>query len=217
MNHTPAPLGDMERFVLRSAPGEKPRHSPYGYLVLADGTVLSMCERWWHGVLLTLLFPDFAREKGYEPPTGSDDLDEKGGAHHYQRFELDYARELPVIRVALGVLGPTNVDVGPNITPPQREALGRVLRDAVGLRARDEVCTQSCDMTLAKFWNSLEGQRLVGEVDVSSTLIDTGEIQPLVFASKKGPVPSIRHPSFGGSDADSQDVDPEDPDSGFGL
>jgi len=119
-----------------------PTDNPFGFIITEDGTTYALRSRFYHGVLLAVLFPDVAHAQGYEPPMQGD-----ANVYLYQRFELDNHRSLPVIRVAFGMMTPVNVSKGDQAaTPAQIAALSKVFR-ACGIGLNDQVATDLRDMT----------------------------------------------------------------------
>ena len=120
--------------------GKEAVFSPYGYVITSDGTIYSLVSKYFHGVVLAMIFPELAAKCGYGPPPEDPDV------YHYQRFELDNSRDLDAIRVAFGLLHPILVSRGKKAaTEAQVEGLRSVFK-AKGIALRDMVMTDSRDM-----------------------------------------------------------------------
>jgi len=134
-----------------------PPYTPYGYLIGEDGKIYGLTNRWFHGVVLAVLYPQLALEKGYAPPAGPhDEVD----VFKYQRFELDHSDEVPMIRVAIGSLT-ESISVSKGDAPAtdeQIDALQRVFR-VLGRKAGDTLTGEDDDMTVAEFIESLRQAR----------------------------------------------------------
>lgn len=132
----------------------EPLYSPHGYIVTEDGTCYSLLKRWYHGVALAILFPEVAKETGYEPP------DEEPNVFHYQHFELDQHDKLPVIRVCPSrMLGPCSVNKSRKAaTAAQVATLAKLLK-MHGLKARDNVSTDEGDRTVQKCLEMMRHER----------------------------------------------------------
>lgn len=129
--------------------GTDPVHSPYGYVIMEDGTIHTLIQQWVHGMVCAMLFPDLAKESGYRQP------DKESSVYHYQRFELDYHNQLPVIRIAFGMLTPVAVSKSKKAaTPAQIDAARRCLL-AAGRKMNDTVSAEFRDMTVANLLKEL--------------------------------------------------------------
>lgn len=132
---------------------DKATYSPYGYVVAEDGTLYSLTERWTHGIVLALLYPQQALAAGYEPPVREDgDLD----VFRYQGFDLDHGSTFRVIRIAASQLT-DSVSVSRGDLPPslsQVEAVAKAFA-AMGLRAKDTLTGETDDLTVAEFLEEL--------------------------------------------------------------
>lgn len=149
---TPARLITMEEVAHTTKPPEEPPCSPWGYVVTQDGTIYSLNVQWTHGVILAMLFPDLAKEKGYAPP------DRDYNVFKYQHFELDNQDEFPVVRIcASRIMGtcPTSMNKGRAACTPEQLAAVRQCFKALGLRARDKINTDFADMTVPKALEAL--------------------------------------------------------------
>lgn len=137
---------------------DKAPYSLYGYVITADGTIYGMHERWTHGIILALLYPDLAKANGFETPQRDEgDLD----VFRYQQFELDHGYDLPIIRVALSqLLGGTVVSTGSQApTNAQISALLAALAEQ-GLTARDTLTGSDDDPTVGELIEDLRQQRI---------------------------------------------------------
>jgi hypothetical protein len=83
----------------------QPIYSLHGYIVDTEGIVYSLLQRYCHGVVCAILFPELAASQGVpvplEPP---EDLD----VMMYQDFELKNHDELPVVRIGQRLSGLTS-------------------------------------------------------------------------------------------------------------
>lgn len=136
----------LDRLVTTST---EPEYSPYGYVIMEDGTIHALTCQWVHGMVCALLFPDLAKESGYRQP------DKQSSVYHYQRFELDYHRELPVIRIAFGMMTPVAVSKSKKAaTPAQIDAARRCLLVS-GRKLNDTVSAEFRDMTVSALLKEL--------------------------------------------------------------
>jgi hypothetical protein len=151
----PLTLADV---ALITKPGEKVQTSPWGYVIAADGTVYALTHQYYHGVVAAILLPEEAAKRGYAAPCHECDCaeeDENGGYYvnvfHYQAFELNNGRNLPLIRISMaGYTGGFNVSSpAKGATPEAVEALRRVAL-ACGRGPRSEIHTEFGDMTVTK-------------------------------------------------------------------
>jgi hypothetical protein len=132
-------------------------YSPYGYIIGADARIYALTERWFHGVVLAVLYPEVAEKAGYEQPVREDgDVD----VFKYQRFELDHGRQVPVLRVAYSLTtGSTSVSYGEQpATDAQLEALVAAFA-ALGLRGNDSLTGDEEDMTVNQMVDYLRQRR----------------------------------------------------------
>ena len=125
-------------------------YSPYGYVIMEDGTVYTLHKQWYHGIALAVLFPEKAKESGLESP------EEEPDVFKYQRFELDHHNDFPVIRVCpFRMTTPCSINKGNKpATKAQIESL-RAIFKILGLKARDMVNTDFCDCTVAQCYEML--------------------------------------------------------------
>ena len=134
----------------RSKPTITPLYSPHGYIIQPDGTTWALFEKWTHGFVLALLYPEVAAsytERALEYPESIHEVD----VFAFQAFELDKAQELQCVRIC-----PMRVlSVGPSVdlphngcTPEQREALRIAMYVALGHGNNDTVTMVAKDMTL---------------------------------------------------------------------
>lgn len=129
--------------------GTEPTYSPYGYVIMEDGTIHTLSVQWVHGMVCSILFPDLAKESGYRQP------DKRSSVYHYQRFELDYHNSLPVIRIAFGMMTPVCVSKSRKAaTPSQIDAARRCLLVS-GRKMNDTVSAEFRDMTVANLLKEL--------------------------------------------------------------
>ena len=137
-----------------SVKSDKAFVSPFGYIVTADGTIYSLIKQYTHGVLLAILFPEKAKEMGYVPP------DEDYDVFYYQRFELDTHDDLPVIRVAFGMLHSFAVSYGKECptTKEQDQAMVKIFREK-NIKMRDEIHTDKGDCTAGAFMKELRRRK----------------------------------------------------------
>lgn len=158
-----------------------PPYTPYGYLVGEDGKTYALTDRWFHGVILAVLYPELAAEKNFPPPAEPrDEVD----VFAYQRFELDNSKDLPVIRVAVSSVT-NSVLVSKGSFPAsdeQIEALQRIFR-VLGLKAGDTLTGDDDDPTVAEFIEALRQER------VRATLPDEERyklVPPVGFGAEGG-------------------------------
>jgi hypothetical protein len=130
-----------------------PSCTPYGYIIDADGRTLALRQRFYHGVLLAILYPELAAKAGYSAP--AEDPANPVNVFHYQRFELDHSREMPVIRLAMSQLtGEVVVSTGRRPTETQLTALLACLKQ-MGLRGRDSLTGEEGGVTVTAFIQQL--------------------------------------------------------------
>lgn len=150
----PHTLADL---AFTSAPGEAPKMTPYGCLVMADGTIHTLIEQFTHGMVLSLLFPEQAAAAGYGPP------DEDSSVLRYQEFELDHKAVLPVVRISIGgLLGSTNISKGDEpATPAQIQAVAAYAH-ACGLKLSNKVHLEcgECSLRQALKWLALDADSI---------------------------------------------------------
>lgn len=136
-------------FMATTEPGVNPPYSPYGYIVTEDGKVHTLLRKWCHGIVLSILFPDHAKSAGYRQP------DRESNVYHYQRYELDHHNDLPVVRIAFGVMTANALSKGYKPATEAQIQGARLAFSAVGLGMRDEVSCDYRDMPLAKALEAL--------------------------------------------------------------
>ncbi len=126
-----------------------PAYSPFGYVVLEDGTIYSLMKQWTHGVLLAMLFPDVAKKMGYEPP------DEDFNVFHYQRFELDNHDKFPVIRVAFSLI--TDFYISKGKVPATKEQVESIVKifKVTGTKMNASIQTDAGEMSVRAFLKEL--------------------------------------------------------------
>lgn len=137
-------LAPREHFMTTTEPGVEPPYSPFGYVVTEDGKVHTLLQQWCHGIVLALLFPEHAKAAGYRQP------DRDSCVFHYQRYELDYHDDLPVVRIAFGVLSSNAMSKGYKPATEAQVTGARLAFKAVGVGMRDEVSCDYRDMPLSK-------------------------------------------------------------------
>lgn len=142
------------------APGRVP-YSPHGYIIDHDAKIYALTERHFHGVVLALLYPDVAQAAGYAPPRR---IDGSVDVFNYQRFELDEARALQVVRIATSALtGTTYVSTGD--VPPSEAQIQAVVQclHELGLRPQDSLTGEAEDQTVCELAQELRERRAAFE------------------------------------------------------
>lgn len=153
----------IEQVTEITKPPIKPMYSPHGYVIAADGTTYTLLHRWYHGVVLALLFPDMLKEFRVDMQD-DDNLDpipgtgrplvmpedrEEINVFDFQKFEFAYHGKMPVIRICPDRrTGNPSVDLPEKCTPEQREALRLVMIESCGYSLTTKVSTDHRDMTL---------------------------------------------------------------------
>lgn len=129
--------------------GDEPVYTSNGYVILEDGSVYSLTEKWAHGVILAMLYPEAAKKCGYEPP------DKDFNVFHYQRFELDNHNMFPVIRVAFSLVVDFYISKGENpATKKQIEAMVKIFK-VTGTKMTASIQTDAGEMSARKFLKAL--------------------------------------------------------------
>lgn len=125
--------------------GDEPVYSPFGYIIGEDGKIYSLTQQWCHGVILAILFPDLAKEKGFDIP------DENYSVFEYQSFELDNQKQLPAIRVSKGMMTSFTISAGDRLlTQKQITALSKILK-VEDISLSDPIETHKGRMSARKF------------------------------------------------------------------
>lgn len=143
--HPQTPL-TIEAAATWTKPPKMPNWSLGGWIIQPDGTTYNLLRQFWHGAVMALLYPEFAREKGFELPKLVEDLHPQV----FQTLELDHGRELPVIRVCATrmITTPLSVSWGDRpATEAQIDAL-RLLFLSLKKKANDIVSTNNRDMKI---------------------------------------------------------------------
>lgn len=141
-----AEFTSMDRYCIS---GTDPAGSPYGYIITEDGTIHSLIKQWCHGMICAMLFPELAAAQGYRQP------DKLSSVYHYQRFELDNQGELPLVRIAYGMMTPINVSKGRKAaTPIQMDATRRCLLEG-GATLQSTIACNLRDMTMRELLKRL--------------------------------------------------------------
>ena len=146
-------LLQIDRVACVTQPGEKPIYSPYGYNIAADGTVYALIHHAVHGIILAILYPEKAVAAGYAVPTEPwDELN----VFEYQRFELDNAPSIDMIRISIGQLsGSINFSKGNSpATPAQINAVMACAKE-LGVSYRDKIETDFGERTLTEIIEAL--------------------------------------------------------------
>ena len=132
--------------------GDKPSYTPYGYIIGEDGKVYSLLKQFTHGVVLALLYPEKAKEQGYE-------LTEDYDVFEMQRFELDNHHTFPVCRVSIRFSGAISVSKGDEpLSAKQIMALTKIFR-VQSLSMNDTVETDIATMTCKSALNYMAKKR----------------------------------------------------------
>lgn len=132
-----------------SIKGSDPKFSPHGYVVMEDGTIYTLTQRWAHGVLLAMLFPDVAKKCDYDPP------DEDFNVFHYQRFELDNHDDFPVIRVAFSMTVDFYISKGTGpATKEQIAAMVKIFK-VIGSKMTARIMSDAGEMSAKDFMDAL--------------------------------------------------------------
>lgn len=126
--------------------------SPFGYVIDVNGDVYALTEKWTHGIIAALLYPDVAKQHGFWPVQGDfDDLP----VFRYQEFLGEHSEQLPLIRVATSQLGfGTTVSGTSRVTRNQVDALVATLAK-MGHRAQDTLTGSEDDPTVAELIEEL--------------------------------------------------------------
>lgn len=144
-----------------------PPYGIYGYVVGEDGKIYTLTDRYYHGIVIAVLYPELAASKGVAAPASPrDDLD----VFEYQRFELDNSRQLPILRVAVSLTtGTTMISKGSiPATEAQIDAMARIFK-ALGLAARDTLTGDEDDQTVSEFLEELRQERIRAQEDSASS------------------------------------------------
>ena len=135
-----------------------PPYGINGYIIGEDATIYTLTDKYFHGVVIAVLYPELAASKGIAPPASPrDDLD----VFEYQRFELDNSRQLPILRVSVSITtGTTMISKGKfPATEAQIDAMARIFK-ALGLGARDTLTGDEDDQTVSQFLDELRQERI---------------------------------------------------------
>jgi len=152
----------LDRVTLITKPPAKPAYSPWGYVIVKDGSTYALLHQWWHGVVLALLFPKEAEEQGFVVPFKPWVGDVN--PHEYQRFELDNHTSLPAIRVCPSrALGPPSIDRGLGPASPEQIDALRLVVKLLGLKGDDEIALDHKDVSLKRVWEYLKSTKSVWE------------------------------------------------------
>lgn len=135
-----------------------PTYTPYGYVVGADGTIYALTDRFYHGVIVAVLYPELAAAQQVPAPASPrEDVD----VFAYQRFEHDNSHDLPILRVAVSALTST-ILVSKGAVPAtdeQIDAMQRIFR-ALGKTARDTLTGEEDDPTVGEYIERLRQERV---------------------------------------------------------
>ena len=132
-----------------SIKGSIPKYSPHGYIIMEDGEVYTLTQKWAHGVLLAILFPDLAKECGYKPP------DREFNVFHYQRFELDNHDKFPVIRVAFSLVVDFYISKGEGAATKEQIASMVKIFKVTATSMTATIITDAGEMSARKFLDAL--------------------------------------------------------------
>lgn len=147
----------LERISTVCPLGGRIAYSEWGYCINSDGTVYSLGYRFYHGVVLALLYPDALKahrsNRIIEELVMPDDREDIS-VFDFQDFELSQHGKLPVIRICGSRLmsEPSFDFPKAGCTIQQIEALRRVLK-LMGLRGTDKVSTELRDMKVSDLWD----------------------------------------------------------------
>jgi hypothetical protein len=147
----------LDDLVVTTEPGNDPTPSPYGYVIDADGRIHSMMNRYTHGVIIAVLYPDVAAKHGIPAPTGRPkDLDLRA----YQNFEHEVSNELPILRIAGSMLGDFIMvsDSRHAATNVQIDSVRRALK-ASDRDLRDTLTGEEGDQTVGEFLDYLRSKQ----------------------------------------------------------
>lgn len=149
MEQIPLILSD----VALTAESGDPIYSHFGYIIDADARIHALTERFFHGVITAILYPEKAKEQNVAAPAHP--LDEIN-VMEYQAFEHEVACDLPLLRVSISQLtGSYFVSKGSfAATPAQIDALARVFK-ALGLKGSDTLTGEEDDPTVAQYLEQL--------------------------------------------------------------
>lgn len=144
------PLFPIDLAAGKTKPPVTPLYSLHGYIIQPDGTTWALFEKWTHGFVLALLYPEVAAaytDRALEYPDSIHEVD----VFAFQAFEMDRARDLQCVRICSARL----MSPGPSVdlphdgcTPEQKEALRIVMYVALGHGHNDTVNMTSKDVTL---------------------------------------------------------------------
>lgn len=169
----------LERVTTIHPPGEQPSDSHWGYIIPEDGTVYALAYRYYHGVVLAMLYPDKLKDfrsdrcpEGLTIPDRRDDID----VFAFQDFELEQHGELPAIRICPSrSLAPSFDFPKGGVTKAQVEAL-RLCIKAMCMSARDKVQTDIREMRVCDIWGYLT--ILGDDGDLKDEAVDGLEVDP---------------------------------------
>lgn len=141
----PAKVYALEDLVHTTPPGEKVEATPFGCLIMPDGTVHALTEQFSHGITLAVLYPELAQAAGYEPP------DEYSRPMDYQEFELENKHRFPVVRISIGgFLSRVNISKWDQPATPEQIRAVAAYASAIGHGLNEEVHVDSGSCTLRK-------------------------------------------------------------------
>lgn len=153
MSKNPITLND----VALKGDADKVPFSPFGYVIDTDGAVYALTEKWTHGIIAALLYPEVAQQHGFWPVLW--DYDQLP-VFMYQQFVLEHADQLPLVRLATSQLGfGTSVTGTSNVNLKQVDALVVTLAK-MGHRAQDTLTGSDEDPTVAELVEDLRQQLL---------------------------------------------------------
>lgn len=142
----------LEDVSLISAPGAPVQSSPFGWVIGKDGTTYALCNRWYHGVICAILYPELSAAHEVGIPYRNE-----VNVLKYQHFEHDHSQDMEVIRISVSSMtGATYFSKASThkATDDQIQAVISCCAD-LGYTGRKRITTDMGDLTVAQLVDEL--------------------------------------------------------------
>lgn len=138
---------EIDRIADVTSPGGMPPYSPYGYIITSDGTIYTLLYQWYHGIILAVLYPAAASRAGYAAPV---EPHEDNNVFEYQRFELDNAPVLNVVRVSMAMSGLIYFSKGNAAATTEQLTAVTTVAKVLGIKGRGKIQTEYGEVPLSE-------------------------------------------------------------------
>ena len=145
----------LEQLTVKTGAYQAPALSTHGYIVQPSGVVYALTQRYIHGLVLALLYPDrfddYCRSQSDRVVSLPATIDDFSAIFALQHFEMTVTQQVSVIRICPSrLVGPTSIDLPSQPATVAQLHSVRSVFSALNLGPRAIVNTDLSDMTVSK-------------------------------------------------------------------